>query len=65
MLHIDGVDGPVVVQGLHHVIDAPVELDVWPKGERKSRLVLIADAGTIAAARESWTAALPNLLANN
>jgi G3E family GTPase len=63
MLDIDGVDGPVVVQGIHHVLNAPVELDAWPNGERWSRLVLIADPATIAAARESWTAALPGLLA--
>ncbi len=30
MLNIDGVDGPVVVQGVHHVMNAPVELDAWP-----------------------------------
>jgi G3E family GTPase len=64
MLNIDGVDGPVVVQGVHHVLNAPVELDAWPSGERKSRLVLIGDRATIAAASESWAAALPGLIAN-
>jgi G3E family GTPase len=64
MLAIDGVDGPVVVQGVHHVVDAPVELDAWPIGERLSRLVLIADRVTIAAARESWAEALPGMTAN-
>jgi G3E family GTPase len=59
MLQIDGVDGPVVVQGLHHVMNAPVELNAWPNNERKSRLVLIADPGTITTVRESWLAALP------
>jgi G3E family GTPase len=58
MLDIAGVDGPVVVQGIHHVLNAPVELDAWPNGERRSRLVLIADRATIAAARESWVAML-------
>ena len=65
MLDIAGVDGPVVVQGVHHVLNAPVELDAWPDGERKSRLVLIADRATIDAARESWAAALPGMTANN
>jgi G3E family GTPase len=65
MLDIAGVDGPVVVQGVHHVLNAPVELDAWPAGERKSRLVLIADRGTIDAARESWAVALPGMIANN
>ena len=30
MLDTPGVDGPVVVQGVHHVLNAPVELDAWP-----------------------------------
>jgi G3E family GTPase len=63
MLNIAGVDGPVVVQGVHHVIDAPVELDAWPNNERTSRLVLIADRATVAMVRESWAAALPGLTA--
>jgi G3E family GTPase len=64
MLDVAGVDGPVVVQGVHHVLNAPVELDAWPDGERKSRLVLIADRATIDVARESWAAALPGMTAN-
>lgn len=64
MLDIDGVDGPVVIQGVHHVVNAPVELTAWPDGERRSRLVLIADRATIEAARESWAAALPGMTAN-
>lgn len=64
MLDIEGVDGPVVVQGVHHVLNAPVELDAWPAGERKSRLVLIADRATIIAARESWAKALSGIVAN-
>lgn len=65
MLDIDGTDGPVVVQGIHHVLNAPVELNAWPAGERKSRLVLIADRDTIATARQSWVAALPGMTANH
>jgi G3E family GTPase len=65
MLDIAGADGPVVVQGVHHVLNAPVELDAWPDRERKSRLVLIADRATIDAARESWAAALPGMTTNN
>ena len=65
MLDIGDVEGPVVVQGVHHVIDAPVTLDAWPAAERRSRLVLIADHATIAAAQASWAEALPGLLAHN
>jgi G3E family GTPase len=64
MLDIGGVDGPVVVQGVHHVLSAPVELDAWPAGERRSQLVIIADRATVAAARNSWMAALPAMIAN-
>jgi G3E family GTPase len=63
ILNIAHVEGPVVVQGIHHVIDAPIALDSWPSSDRRSRLVLIADHATIAAARESWVEALPSLLA--
>jgi G3E family GTPase len=63
MLDIAGVAGPVVVQGIHHVLNAPVQLDAWPAGERKSRLVLIADHASIAEVRESWVIALPGIVA--
>jgi G3E family GTPase len=63
LLNIAGTAGPVVVQGVHHVVNAPVELDAWPGPERASRLVLIADAATIKAASASWTEALPSLIA--
>jgi G3E family GTPase len=61
MLDIDGVDGPVVVQGVHHVLNAPVELDAWPNGGRVSRLVLIADQVTVEVARRSWADALAGM----
>jgi G3E family GTPase len=63
VLNIAGVAGPVVVQGVHHVIDAPVALDAWPGPDRNSRLVLIADPATVAAARGGWARALPGMLA--
>jgi G3E family GTPase len=63
MLEISGADGPIVVQGVHHVVNAPVELDAWPEGGRRSRLVLIGDRATIEAARESWAQALPGMIA--
>jgi G3E family GTPase len=65
MLDIAGVDGPVVVQGVHHVVNAPVELDAWPAGERRSRVVLIGDQATIAAARESWADALEEMVSKS
>jgi G3E family GTPase len=63
LLNVAGADGPVVVQGVHHVVSTPIRLDAWPSTDLRSRLVLIADRATIEAARESWTEALPGLLA--
>jgi G3E family GTPase len=63
ILNIQGADGPVVVHGIHHVINAPVTLDAWPSADKRSRLVLIGDHATMAIARESWAAALPGIVA--
>ncbi|HEX2941810.1 MAG TPA: GTP-binding protein [Rhodopila sp.] len=63
MLDIDGATGPVVIHGIHHVLNAPVQLDAWPTADHRSRLVLIADRATITAAQESWEASLPGILA--
>jgi G3E family GTPase len=62
MLDIDGVDGPVVVHGVHHVLNAPVELDAWPDGRPASRLVLIADQATVKAVQRTWAEALPRMI---
>jgi G3E family GTPase len=61
MLDVDGMDGPVVVHGVHHVLHAPVALDRWPGPERGSRLVLITDAATSGAIRAAWADALPGM----
>ncbi len=65
MLDIDGLDGPVVIHGVHHVLHAPVALDRWPGAGRGSRLVMIADAATADAIRASWEQALPDMLATS
>jgi G3E family GTPase len=64
MLDIQGANGPVVVQGVHHVVNAPVLMDAWPPSGRQSRLVLIADDATVTAAERSWADALPSLIAH-
>jgi G3E family GTPase len=43
MLALEGVPGPVVVHGVHHVFHSPVELPAWPDGDRRSRLVFVTD----------------------
>jgi G3E family GTPase len=37
-----GGPGPVVLDGVQHVVHPPRHLDGWPDGERRSRLVFIA-----------------------
>ena len=36
-----GGEGPVLVNGVQHVVHPPVHLDAWPDGDRRSRLVFI------------------------
>jgi G3E family GTPase len=62
MLAVDGMQGPVVVHGVHHVLHAPVALESWPGKDRRSRLVLIADEATTSAIQASWANALPGML---
>lgn len=42
LLHVAGWPGPVVLDGIHHMIHPPVHLPKWPAGPRVSRLVFIA-----------------------
>lgn len=42
LLSIEGCSGPVVVQFVQHLAHPPAELQAWPEGERRSRLVFIA-----------------------
>ena len=41
-LNVTGCAGPVVVQFVQHLAHPPVELDRWPDGDRRSRVVFIA-----------------------
>lgn len=43
ILHIEGIDRPVVVHGVQHTIHKPLHLDRWPGGKLGSRLVVIAE----------------------
>jgi G3E family GTPase len=56
-------DGPVVVQGVHHVMHPPTRLDRWPDADHRTRIVLIVQglAGRELEAR--WADALPRLYA--
>jgi G3E family GTPase len=37
-----GGPGPLLVNGVQHVVHAPAHLDAWPDDDRRSRLVFIA-----------------------
>jgi G3E family GTPase len=39
-----GASGPIVVQGVQHVIHTPQHMDVWPDADHRSRIVFIVRA---------------------
>jgi G3E family GTPase len=42
LLEVTGSSGPVMLDGVHHLIHAPIHLPAWPDGPRASRIVIIA-----------------------
>jgi len=63
LLDIAGTAGPVLIQGVGHVLQAPVALARWPDQDRRSRLVVITRGLPGNTIRDSWEAALPGLIA--
>lgn len=53
---IEGVDGPLAIQGVQRVVHPPEHLDGWPGGERGTRLVVIARSVDPALVRRSFRA---------
>ena len=41
MLNVAGVDAPVLINGVQHIVHPPAHLDAWPDGDRRSRIVFI------------------------
>ena len=41
MLNVKGVETPVVINGVQHVVHPPMHLDAWPDADRRSRIVFI------------------------
>ncbi|MEM9301988.1 MAG: GTP-binding protein [Pseudomonadota bacterium] len=41
LVNVTGLDGPVVVHAVQHVIHPPVMLPTWPSADRRSQLVFI------------------------
>jgi G3E family GTPase len=58
VLDIAGIDKPVVIQGVHHLIHPPTTLAAWPPGPRGSKIVVIArhiDGQQLAASLDRFT----------
>ena len=43
LLDVAGVPGPVLVNGVQHVVHPPAHLEAWPDTDRRSRIVVILD----------------------
>jgi G3E family GTPase len=41
IIAVEGAKGPVVVHAVQHTAHRPIELETWPDGDRRSRLVFI------------------------
>ncbi len=55
IVDISNATRPLVLQGVHHILHTPVQLDAWPDADHRTRIVLILrglDPNTI---RTSWT----------
>ena len=42
IVNVPGLAGPVVINGVQHIIHPPVHLERWPDADRRSRIVFIA-----------------------
>ena len=43
LLNVAGVPGPVLVNGVQHLVHPPAHLDRWPDEDRRSRVVVISN----------------------
>ena len=41
IVNVPGLDGPVIINGVQHIIHSPLHLERWPDEDRRSRLVFI------------------------
>lgn len=56
LLHVQGVEQPVVIQGVQHLVHKPEHLDAWPEGRPSTRLVVIGRGLDGAAIERSFRA---------
>ena len=43
ILNVAGIEAPVVVNGVQHVVHPPIHLAAWPGEDRRSHIVFIVD----------------------
>ena len=43
LLNVAGLPGPVLVNGVQHIVHPPAHLDAWPSTDRRSYLVVVLD----------------------
>ncbi len=56
LLNVEGVDAPVVINGVQHTIHPPIHLATWPGEDRRSHIVFIVDGLERAAIERSLAA---------
>jgi G3E family GTPase len=56
LVAIQGEDRPLLIQGVHHVLHPPVQLDSWPDTDHATRLVLILRGADPSPIRAAWAA---------
>ena len=61
ILNIAGQARPLVIQGVHHVLHPPVELDAWPSADHRSRLVFITRGALADEIGARWAADLAQM----
>jgi G3E family GTPase len=43
ILNVTGVDAPVIINGVQHVVHPPLHLKSWPSKDRRSHIIFIVD----------------------
>ena len=47
ILNVKGVDAPVIINGVQHVVHPPIHLNSWPTNDRRSHIALITPSGIL------------------
>jgi len=63
LISVAETTGPIVVQGVHHVMHPPTMLDRWPDSDHRTRIVLIVQGASGREWEARWVDALPRLFA--